>query len=246
MVAGPPNAGEIAQWQEQLRSSSPSEILRWAHRRFAPRVVFATALGLEDQVITHFLAHSAPAIRMVTLDTGRLFPETLQLVERTEKHYRLRIETFFPRTEEVEGMVRDHGINLFYRSVELRQLCCRIRKIHPLARALQGMDAWICGLRRQQAVTRRDLLPVEWDDSNGLVKINPLWNWEESRLWEIVKADQVPYSPLHDQGFLSIGCACCTRAVGPGEDLRSGRWWWEQPEHKECGLHRRPRPEPNR
>ena len=246
MVAAPPNAGEIAQWQEELGSSSPSEILRWAHRRFAPRVVFATALGVEDQVITHFLARSAPTIRIVTLDTGRLFPETLQLIERTEKHYRLRIETFFPRTEQVEGMVREHGINLFYRNIELRQLCCRIRKIHPLTRALQGMDAWICGLRRQQSVTRRDLLPVEWDDSNGLVKINPLWNWEESRLWEIVKADQVPYSPLHDQGFLSIGCACCTRAVGPGEDLRSGRWWWEQPEYKECGLHRRPSPEPNR
>ena len=113
-------------------------------------------------------------------------------------------------------MVRDHGINLFYRSVELRQLCCRIRKIHPLARALTGMDAWVCGLRRGQSVTRRDVYPVEWDAGNGLVKINPLWNWEESRLWEIVKANQVPYNPLHEQGFLSIGCACCTRAVGPG------------------------------
>jgi len=245
MVATPDNSGEIVRWQEQLRSSSPSQILQWAHRRFGARVVFATALGLEDQVITHFLARAALPVRIVTLDTGRLFPETLQLVERTEERYRLRIETFFPRTEEVETMVRDHGINLFYRSVELRQLCCRIRKIHPLGRALDGMDAWICGLRRQQSVTRRDVYPVEWDDGNGLVKINPLWNWEESRLWETVKANRVPYNPLHEQGFLSIGCACCTRAVAPGEDLRAGRWWWERPQHKECGLHRRPNPPTN-
>ena len=176
MVASPPDAGEISQWREELRSSSPTGILNWAHRRFASRVAFATALGLEDQVITHFLAQDAIPIRIVTLDTGRLFPETLQLVERTEEHFRLRIETFFPRTEEVEAMVRDHGINLFYQSVELRQLCCRIRKIHPLARALTGMDAWVCGLRRRQSVTRRDVYPVEWDASNGLVKINPLWN----------------------------------------------------------------------
>lgn len=242
MVAGPPIADEIAHWREQLRRSSPRQILEWAHRRFAPRVVFATALGLEDQVITHFLAQEALPIRIVTLDTGRLFPETLQLVQRTEERYRLRIETFFPRTEEVEAMVRDHGINLFYQSVELRQLCCRIRKIHPLGRALKGADAWICGLRRQQSVTRRDVHPVEWDDSNGLVKINPLWNWEEPRLREMVKANQVPHNPLHHQGFPSIGCACCTRAVGPGEDPRAGRWWWEQPDHKECGLHQRPGP----
>ena len=246
MVSNPPNAGDIAHWQQELRSSSPSRILKWAHRQFASRLVFATALGLEDQVITHFLVRDALPVRIVTLDTGRLFPETLQLVERTEERYGLRIETFFPRTEEVETMVRDHGINLFYQSVELRQLCCRIRKIHPLGRALKGMDAWICGLRRQQSVTRRDVYPVEWDDGNGLVKINPLWNWEESRLWETIKANRVPYNSLHEQGFQSIGCACCTRAVGPGEDLRAGRWWWERPEHKECGLHRRPSPAANR
>jgi phosphoadenosine phosphosulfate reductase len=233
---------EIAQWQERLSSAAPAEILSWAHRQFGNRVVFATALGLEDQVITHFLAQNRPTIRIVTLDTGRLFAETHELIEKTEGRYNLKIETFFPETEEVESMVRQHGINLFYRSIELRQLCCRIRKIHPLQRALEGMQAWICGLRRQQSVTRRAVLPIEWDDTNRLVKINPVWNWEESQLWAVVKGNQVPYSPLHNQGFVSIGCACCTRAVRPGEDLRAGRWWWERPEHKECGLHSRRNP----
>lgn len=242
MVTDLPKANEIAQWQERLSSAAPTEILSWAHHQFGPRVVFATALGLEDQVITHFLARDSLAIRIVTLDTGRLFPETHELIEKTESRYRLKIETFFPNTQEVESMVRQHGINLFYKSVELRQLCCRIRKIHPLQRALKGVDAWICGLRRQQSVTRREVLPIEWDDTHCLVKINPVWNWEESQLWEIVKVNQVPYSPLHDQGYVSVGCACCTRAVGPGEDPRAGRWWWERPEHKECGLHSRRTP----
>ena len=239
MVNVLPKANEIAQWQERLASAAPTEILSWAHRQFGPRVVFATALGLEDQVITHFLAQNSLAIQIVTLDTGRLFPETHELIEKTEGRYNLKIETFFPETQEVESMVRQHGVNLFYKSVEFRQLCCRIRKIHPLQRALKGMEAWICGLRREQSVTRRELLPIEWDDTNRLVKVNPLWNWEESQLWEVVKGNQVPYSPLHDRGYVSIGCACCTRAVGPGEDLRAGRWWWERPEHKECGLHNR-------
>ena len=240
MVVTRPTDRDIKQWQKQLCSSSPDQILKWAHRRFGTRLVFATALGLEDQVITDFLSKNALPVRIVTLDTGRLFPETLQLIEKTEEHYQLKIRTFFPQTQEVETMVLDNGINLFYRSIELRQLCCHIRKINPLARALKGADSWICGLRRQQSVTRRDVYPVEWDNSNELVKINPLWNWDESRLWEVVKANQIPYNPLHEQGFLSIGCACCTRPVAPGEDLRSGRWWWEHPEHKECGLHNRP------
>ncbi len=234
---------EIAQWQELLSSAAPAEILRWAYRQFGTRVVFATALGLEDQVITHFLAQNSPTIRIVTLDTGRLFPETHELIEKTEGRYNLKIEAFFPETKEVESMVRQHGINLFYKSIELRQLCCRLRKIHPLQRALEGMEAWICGLRRQQSMTRREVPPIEWDEANGLVKINPVWNWGESQLWAVVKGNQVPYSPLHDQGFVSIGCACCTRAVNPGEDPRAGRWWWEQTQHKECGLHSRPRPQ---
>jgi phosphoadenosine phosphosulfate reductase len=139
----------------------------------------------------------------------------------------------------VELMVREHGINLFYQSVEKRKLCCSVRKLHPLKRALGELDAWVCGLRRGQAVTRHDVALVEWDAANELVKFNPLWNWTEQDLQTFVKEHAVPYSPLHDQGFISIGCSCCTRAIKPGEDLRAGRWWWEDPEHKECGLHQK-------
>ena len=149
----------------------------------------------------------------------------------------MAIKSYFPETDQVEDMVNSKGINLFYESIENRKLCCQVRKIAPLKRALQGMDAWITGLRREQSVTRTDLKIVEWDASNKLIKINPLLEWSEMQVWDFIKSNNIPYNKLHDQGFPSIGCQPCTRAIAVGEDLRAGRWWWEMPDSKECGLH---------
>jgi len=233
------NMNAVPAWQELLEGMDAPDVIRWAAKVFRGRLCFATSLGAEDQVITHFIAEVAPDIRVSTLDTGRLFPESYELIDKTEARYARRVEVFTPQTAEVESMVSEHGINLFYKSVENRKLCCSIRKIHPLMRALVGVDAWICGLRRDQALTRQQVHVAEWDEQFGIVKINPLWNWSESQVWDCIKQNEIPYNPLHDKGFLSIGCSCCTRAVAAGEDVRAGRWWWEQPEHKECGLHRK-------
>jgi phosphoadenosine phosphosulfate reductase len=203
----------------------------------AERVVLASSLSLEDQILTHLLCavHAQP--RIFTLDTGRLFPETYETMERTMQRYGFRYEVLAPDTRELEEMVRTHGPNLFYRSVELRQLCCAVRKIHPLRRVLATADAWLCGLRREQSVTRRSVEQVEWDEAFGLCKINPLLDWTEPQVREYIRENQIPCNALHDQGYPSVGCAPCTRAVKAGEDIRAGRWWWENPEHRECGLH---------
>jgi phosphoadenosine phosphosulfate reductase len=178
-----------------------------------------------------------PHFRIFTLDTGRLFPETLNLIQKTRDYYKNNIEVFFPDYKMVQQMVREKGINLFYESVENRKLCCQIRKLEPLKRALSGMEAWITGIRKDQTLNRFNTRVVEWDESNGLVKINPLYRWSEKMIWEYIHKNQIPYNELHDKNFPSIGCQPCTRAVAPGEDSRSGRWWWEDQGHKECGLH---------
>ncbi len=227
----------VSGWNQALADKPAAEIIRWAVETFGSKLVFASSLGAEDQAITHLLAEISPEARIFTLDTGRLFAETHELIEATEARYQVRFEVFSPDSIEVESMVKEHGINLFYRSVENRKLCCSVRKTHPLERALAGANAWLCGLRRDQAVTRKELQSVEWDPQHGIPKISPLWNWTEKDVWDFVKANGIPYNPLHDEGFLSIGCSCCTRAVASGEDVRAGRWWWESPEHKECGLH---------
>jgi phosphoadenosine phosphosulfate reductase len=153
--------------------------------------------------------------------------------------YGIKIEVFFPDYHEVQRMVREEGINLFYNSVESRHRCCQIRKLEPLKRAFQGLDVWICGLRREQSITRQDMQVVEWDEMHQLIKVNPLISWTEQQVWDYIKMHSVPYNKLHDRGYPSIGCEPCTRAVQPGEDVRSGRWWWESPDHRECGLHQR-------
>ena len=231
---------QAATWSAGLAGASAAETLRWAEATFPGQVAFASSLGLEDQVLTHLIAQATPIVPVFTLDTGRLFPESYDLLARTERCYKIKIRAYFPEANDVERLVNTHGIDAYRQSVELRKECCRVRKVEPLRRALSGLKAWVCGLRREQAVTRREMAPVEWDAGNGLYKINPLADWTESQVWEFIKANNVPYHPLHDQGFPSIGCACCTRAVNPGEDVRAGRWWWENPEHKECGLHLRP------
>lgn len=227
----------IASWQQELDSQSAEDTLRWAAAKFPGRIALASSLGLEDQVLTDMIARRAVGISVFTLDTGRLFPETYELIERTRARYGLQIRVLFPQSPAVEKMVNQHGVNLFLETVDLRKKCCHIRKIEPLKRALTGLEAWVTGLRREQSITRQQVEVIESDEANGLVKLNPLAGWSEDQVRAYVEAHDVPYNPLHDRGFPSIGCSSCTRAVGPGEDPRSGRWWWEQPEHRECGLH---------
>ena len=231
------NELRVESLSEQLGPLTAPDLVSQIHGAHGSKVAFATSLGLEDQILTHIIAQAAPEMRIFTLDTGRLFKETYDLIEKTESRYGIRVEIYAPEAKEVETMVKEHGVNLFYQSVENRKLCCSIRKLNPLKRALKNLDAWICGLRRGQGVTRQEVDLVEWDTKNQLLKFSPLWNWTDQDIHRFVKEHAVPYNPLHDQGFLSIGCSCCTRAVAPGEDLRAGRWWWESPEHKECGLH---------
>ena len=200
-------------------------------------VVFANSLGAEDMVLTDIIARDFPKIAMFTLETGRLPMETYDLMHQVENFYGLKLRYYYPNTEEIEKFTHQNGINAFYNSVELRKECCRIRKVEPLKRALAGKDAWITGQRRSQSVTRSDLEEIEYDETYGLPKANPLVEWEEQDVWEYIKTLEIPYNALHDRFYPSIGCAPCTRAITPGEDIRSGRWWWENPEGKECGLH---------
>lgn len=230
---------DIDRINEQLDGKSPQEVIAWFLNDFEGKVAFSTSLGAEDQAITKMIADIDKTAHIFTLDTGRLFPETYDLMDRTAKKYDIAIRVMFPDAARVEQMVNSKGINLFYDSVENRKLCCHIRKIEPLKRAFKGLDAWICGLRREQSITRKDMKLVEWDENNGLLKVNPLIDWTEEHVWEYIRENHIPYNPLHDKGFPSIGCLPCTRAIMPGEDVRAGRWWWENPETKECGLHKR-------
>lgn len=223
--------------EKWLKTLSAEEILRFSAEKFGAGIVFATSMGLEDQVITDMISRSGLDIDVFTLDTGRLFNETYDLIAETEKQYGIKIKIFFPDAKALEEMVNKEGVNLFYQGQEERKRCCHVRKLEPLQRALTPYSAWICGLRKEQSVTRSNLNATEWDNGNGMTKINPLINWTEKDVWDYVRKFNIPYNKLHDKGFLSIGCACCTRAVKPGEDVRAGRWWWEQPEQKECGLH---------
>lgn len=229
---------EIDRYRQETTGLSAPAMITWALSTFgADGVSFASSLGAEDQVITHLIAEHAPRIPIFTLDTGRLYQETYDLLATTRERYHLDISVFFPEAKRVEEMVRARGPNLFYESIENRKLCCHVRKVEPLGRALSGLRAWIVGLRQEQAVTRQDLKPVAWDEANGLIKISPLAEWTELEVWDFIRKHEIPYHAFHDQGFPSIGCAPCTRAIRPGEDARAGRWWWEQPEHKECGIH---------
>ncbi len=224
--------------REELESCTAQEMLAWALAEFHPRIALAASFGAEDVVLIDMLIRLNPGARVFTLDTGRLPGETYDLIAAIRARYDLTVEIYFPSAPAVEAMVREHGINLFYESIENRKRCCGVRKVEPLGRALDGLDAWITGLRREQAVTRTQVRKVEVDaDHGGTVKVNPLadWTWDQVRSY--IREHEVPYNALHDQGFPSIGCAPCTRSVKPGEDPRAGRWWWESPETKECGLH---------
>jgi len=228
---------QIDEFRRQTAGLSAAETLSWAATAFGERVTVASSLGAEDQVLAHMISAHGLGIGVFTLDTGRMFNESYELMAATERELGVKIRPYFPDASQVEQMVGERGINLFYDSVELRKRCCHVLKVEPLRRALAGHDAWITGLRRSQSVTRSSLETIEWDEQNGLLKISPLADWSEEAVWEYIRENSVAYNKLHDRGFPSIGCAPCTRAVEPGADPRSGRWWWEQPEHRECGLH---------
>ena len=201
------------------------------------KLAFANSFGAEDMVLTDLILSNALPITVFSLDTGRLPAETYSLIGEVERHYGSKLEIYFPDAGAVETFVRSHGINAFYDSVELRKACCGVRKMEPLRRALAGRKAWITGLRAAQSVTRAGLPVRETDTANGLEKLNPLSDWTETEVWAYIRMNEVPYNALHDQFYPSIGCAPCTRAIAVGEDVRAGRWWWENPETKECGLH---------
>jgi len=212
------------------------KLLERVAAEYAP-AAFANSLGAEDMVLTDIIVREAIGIEIFSLDTGRLAPESYDLMGRIKRHYGLTLTLYYPRHHLVENYTREHGINGFYDSVESRKACCHARKIEPLQRALAGRKAWVTGLRAEQAVTRAGLAVQEFDAANGLEKFNPLADWSEKEVWAYIHANAVPYNRLHDEGYPSIGCAPCTRAVAPGEHVRSGRWWWEDPTSKECGLH---------
>lgn len=230
---------QIEALNNKYANATAEELLSGFLNEYKNRIALSSSLGLEDQILTHMVCAIDKTTNIFTLDTGRLFPETYDLIHRTNSKYGIKLSVYFPDASHVEEMVNTRGINLFYESVENRKLCCNIRKIEPLKRAFAGLEVWICGLRREQSVTRQDMQRIEWDEANGLIKLNPLIDWTEEEVREFIKTHGIPYNPLHDKGFPSIGCQPCTRAIFPGEDIRAGRWWWENPDTKECGLHKR-------
>lgn len=230
---------EIKELNSKLKDATPQEVINYFGELFGAKIALSTSLGAEDQVLTEMVSNSSSPIKVFTLDTGRLFPETYDLIDRTSKKFKIKIDVYFPKHEAVQSMVAQKGMNLFFESVENRKECCNTRKLEPLKRAFETIDAWICGLRAEQSVTRTAIEIVEWDENNNKLKINPLAHWSEKMVWDYIKEKKIPYNPLHDKSYPSIGCQPCTRAIFEGEDVRAGRWWWENPDTKECGLHKK-------
>jgi len=202
-------------------------------------VCYANSLGSESVVLTDLIWESVPEIEIFSIDTGRLYPETYDLIERIHRRYGRTMTIFYPDTAHLESWVGEHGVNGFRNGLEQRRTCCGVRKVEPFRRAIAGRGAWVTGIRRGQSASRALAPPVEWDGEYGLHKVSPLLDWSESEIWDYIRKKRLPYNSLHDSGFPSIGCAPCTRAVQPGEDARSGRWWWERSDSRECGLHPR-------
>jgi phosphoadenosine phosphosulfate reductase len=223
--------------QQHTTGLDPVAALTWIAEKFPGEAIFSTSFGWEDQVITHMIFTNNIPIKVFTLETGRLFPETYYVWNRTMEMYGKPIHAYYPDAEKLELMVNAKGPNLFYESVENRKQCCGIRKIEPLKRALKGNKCWITGIRAEQSANREFMHNVEWDEGNQLVKLHPIFSWTLDDVKEYIRKYNVPYNTLHDKGFPSIGCQPCTRAVQPGEDFRAGRWWWEDQSKKECGLH---------
>lgn len=222
---------------KKFESADTLSVLDYFLNIYKDKIALASSLSIEDQVLTHMILSISNEAKIFTIDTGRLPAETYNLINKTNLQYKIKMDVYFPNNNSVEEMVKTKGINLFYESVEYRKECCNVRKIEPLKSALSGLEAWICGLRSEQSVTRSNMKLIEFDSANNLLKINPLINWTEEMVWDYIKKNNVPYNSLYKKNYKSIGCQPCTRIVTTGADIRSGRWWWENPETKECGLH---------
>jgi phosphoadenosine phosphosulfate reductase len=229
-------AEQVQQLNANLKT--PQEVLKWSLDNLHPKIAMASSFGAEDVVVIDMMMKINPKARIFTLDTGRLNQETYDVMDEIRKKYNVNIEVMFPDQNEVEQMVRVNGLNLFYHSVGNRKLCCGIRKVHPLNRILSTLDGWITGLRADQTEVRLNANKIEFDEQhNGIIKVNPIIEWTWDQTWDYIKKNNIPYNKLHDNGFPSIGCEPCTRAIKSGEPLRAGRWWWESDSQKECGLH---------
>ena len=230
---------EIRSIANELESKPAHEILKWGFKKYKDKMVLGSSFGAEDVVLIDIMCNiNRNLTRVFTLDTGRLNQETYDLIDKIRKKYDIKVEVYFPNASDVEEMVANKGMNLMYESMENRKLCCNLRKIEPLKRALKQFDCWITGLRREQSTTRNKILKIEVDTlNNNIIKLNPLADWTNDEIWKYIRENKVPYNELHDRGYPSIGCEPCTRAIKEGEDPRAGRWWWENDTHKECGLH---------
>ncbi len=233
----PSNKMELNKLKYELNDLDLVQQLQYLADKYSGKLVFSTSFGWEDQVITHLIFSNNIPIKVFTLETGRLFPETYYVWNRTLEVYKQPIHAYYPDTNAVQEMVNAKGPNSFYESVEHRKECCYIRKIEPLKRALADNEIWITGIRAEQSANRDDMENLEWDEGNKLIKFHPIFNWSLEDVKNYIKKHNIVYNTLHDRGFPSIGCAPCTRAVQPGEDFRAGRWWWEDQSKKECGLH---------
>ncbi len=229
---------DVKSLNREFERSSPKDILAWASENLGSSVALATSFQVQGMVLVDMFAKTDPEARVFTLDTGRLHSHTYDAMEKTRERYNINIEVLFPDTDEVEEMVTSRGVNLFYKSVENRRLCCEVRKTNPLNGFLKNLDAWITSIRADQTQQRADSMKFEIDYLHGkMLKINPILDWTIDEIWDYVRKNDVPYNKLHDMGYPSIGCAPCTRAIEEGEDPRAGRWWWEQGSDKECGIH---------
>ncbi len=224
----------------EQKTGAVREQLSAAVRQYG-RVTYSNSLGAEAMVLTDIIWSHVPEIDIFSIDTGRLHEETYELLEKLQRRYKRKIRVVYPDAQALEKLVSDQGVNGFYHSLDARLACCHVRKVEPFKRAIAGYSAWVTGVRREQSATRAQAVPTEWDAENGLHKVSPLLDWTEEQVWQYIRARKLPYNSLHDRQFPSIGCSPCTRAIQPGENRRAGRWWWEQPESRECGLHPRVR-----
>jgi phosphoadenosine phosphosulfate reductase len=228
---------QIGQLTQDLKGLATRDSLRSLAEKFPGQVTFSSSFSFEDQLISHEILSNHIPISIFTLDTGRLFAETYSVWSSTNERYNTQIKAYYPNHSLLEEFIAEKGPNSFYESVDNRKQCCHIRKVEPLKRALEGNSVWVTGLRAEHSPDRHDLQQLEWDGTNGVIKYHPLLFWTTEEVKDEIRKNNIPYNPLHDKGFVSIGCAPCTRAIKPGEDFRAGRWWWEDSSKKECGLH---------
>lgn len=228
---------QVAHISYSINGLNEAEALKWLAENFSGKVVFSSSFSYEDQAISHLILHGNLPIDIFTLDTGRIFPETYSVWRSTNERYNTHIKAFYPQAQAVETLLSEKGPQSFYESLENRKECCFIRKVEPLKRALKGQEIWITGLRAEHSPDRQDIPQVEYDASNNIIKYHPILHWSFDQVKAFIQEHNIPYNPLHDKGFVSIGCQPCTRAIREGEDFRAGRWWWEDATKKECGLH---------